>query len=253
LNETYPYFSKYFINRVVCEITRHFVFRNTKFFISISNVVKEELRKHLKSGVQKPIKTVYLGIDKSYFRSSKIISSKKFYLAMGDFAPRKNIQLTIRAYSMLPREIRNIYPLKIITSTLFTARKFKIIAKKVGVSSRVKVLVNITEEKLKACYSAALAFVYPSLYEGFGLPIIEAMACGCPVITSNYGAMKEVAGNGAIFINPRSAYSIKKAMLEIIKKDNESKCKLINRGIERAKQFSWEKTATDTLKIYENI
>jgi glycosyltransferase involved in cell wall biosynthesis len=252
LNETYPYFSSYFVNRIICEITRHFVFKNTKVFISISNATRKELSAHLQSKYRKPIKTIYEAANENFLIPKKLPNFRKYYLAMGDFAPRKNIFSIIIAYSLLPQAIRNKYPLKIVASTESSAKRFRIYIIKTGMNSQVDVLTKISDKKLIDCYKNALAFVYPSLYEGFGLPLLEAMTQKCPVITSNYGAMKEVTGDAAIFVDPKSPLSIEKAMLKIAQ-DDKLRISLVSKGLKRVKQFSWKKTARETLKIYENV
>ncbi|MDO8735163.1 MAG: glycosyltransferase family 1 protein, partial [Elusimicrobiota bacterium] len=107
----------------------------------------------------------------------------------------------------------------------------------------------ITEEENICLYNAASVFVFPSLYEGFGLPILEAMACGTPVITSDVYSMPEVAGDAAIMVNPEKISEITAAILKIVKDENLRKS-LIEKGFQRAKLFNWEKTARKTLEVY---
>jgi glycosyltransferase involved in cell wall biosynthesis len=110
----------------------------------------------------------------------------------------------------------------------------------------------ISMEHLPYIYNAAKLFVYPSFYEGFGLPPIEAMACGVPVITSNTTSLPEVVGNGAFLVNPKDQDDLCQAMLNILS-DSTFKNKLISSGIQRASQLSWKKTAIDTIVIYNKI
>ncbi len=105
----------------------------------------------------------------------------------------------------------------------------------------------ISDADLVSLYSGAKALVYPSLYEGFGLPILQAMACGCPVLTSNVGSMKEVAGNAAILVDPLDTNSI----AEGIDKAVDSPKTLGKLGLKRVKEFSWEKCAKETLAVYK--
>jgi len=113
---------------------------------------------------------------------------------------------------------------------------------------RVVILGYVEEEELMSLYSLAEMFLYPSLCEGFGLPILEAQACGCPVLTSNVTACPEVAGDGAHIVNPYSVEEIQAGMLKILQ-DEEYKHKLITRGFENIKRFSWKKTAEEILKV----
>jgi glycosyltransferase involved in cell wall biosynthesis len=109
------------------------------------------------------------------------------------------------------------------------------------VRSRVEFMGNVPEESLPALYRGAQALIFPSLYEGFGLPILEAMACGTPVVTSNLTAMPETAGFAAVFVNPRSVEEIANAMERIIG-DSSLRNQMRDRGIVRASEFSWEAT-----------
>lgn len=113
----------------------------------------------------------------------------------------------------------------------------------------VRLLGFVPDEDLPALYAGASCFLYPSLYEGFGLPVLEAMAVGCPVLTSDRGSLKEVAGEAAVEVNPESveaiAFGIKVAL--------EKKSELSAKGIIQAQRFSWEQTAARTMTVYESV
>ena len=252
LGKTYPLISRFFFNRITCVIERHFVFKYTKEFISISNTVRNELRNFIGHKYYNIIKNVYLGIDNNCVFSKKLNTSKKYFLAMADFASRKNIRTIINAYALLPNEIRRKHSLRIISSTLSSAKKFQQLSKDANITPNTKISVNVSKSRLVTYYNDALAFVYPSLYEGFGLPILEAMACGCPVITSNYGAMKEVSGGAAILVNPLSVKSLFEGMTKIAT-DIKLQNALREKGLKRASLFSWEKTARETLSVYKSL
>jgi len=111
----------------------------------------------------------------------------------------------------------------------------------------VNILGHVSDLELASLMSGAECLIYPSLYEGFGLPILEAFACGCAVVTSNYGSMKEVASDAAVLVNPQSTESI----VEGIKMALKNKKDLIRKGRRRVKDFSWRKTAEETLKVYQ--
>ncbi len=110
-------------------------------------------------------------------------------------------------------------------------------------------LANLDPEELPLLYAAAEMLLYPSFYEGFGLPILEAQACGCPVITSNVSSMPEVAGKGAILVDPNSTEDIIRGMREI----REIREELIKLGFDNAKRFSWEKTSKETAEVYRRL
>lgn len=108
------------------------------------------------------------------------------------------------------------------------------------------------QEDLPSLYSGALCLVYPSLYEGFGLPILEAMACGCPVLTSNISSLPEVAGQAGLLVDPLDVEEISRGINEIIN-NKEKRKELIKKGFAQVKKFSWEKAARETLKVYQEM
>jgi glycosyltransferase involved in cell wall biosynthesis len=120
------------------------------------------------------------------------------------------------------------------------------------VRSRVEFIGNVPEERLPSLYRGAQALIFPSLYEGFGLPILEAMACGTPVVTSNITAMPETAGLAALFVNPRSVEDIANAIERIIG-DNALRNQMRDRGIVRASEFSWEATCLRVAQLLREV
>lgn len=119
--------------------------------------------------------------------------------------------------------------------------------KKLGVEDEVKFLGRIPDQDLVALYNGAVALAYPSLFEGFGLPIIEAFACGCPVITSDTSSMPEVAGEAALLVNPVKEEEVARAMSKL-SADDKLRNSLIQKGYNRAKEFDWEKAAKETVE-----
>ena len=108
------------------------------------------------------------------------------------------------------------------------------------------------ESELIAIYNMADLFVYPSLYEGFGLPPLEAMACGVPVITSNVSSLPEVVGDAGITVNPLDVNKLAEAMGSVLN-SNTLREEMSQKGLKRASQFNWENTAAETLKVYESV
>ncbi|HXS15180.1 MAG TPA: glycosyltransferase family 1 protein [Candidatus Saccharimonadales bacterium] len=119
-------------------------------------------------------------------------------------------------------------------------------------NSQIVRLGFVPDEDLVAIYNGATVFVMPSLYEGFGLPILEAMACGCPVITSSKGSLREVAGDAAYTVNQDSIESIAEGLQKVIG-DRQLQKKLSEKGLAQAKKFSWEKTAKETTSVYQKV
>ncbi|TET14699.1 MAG: glycosyltransferase family 1 protein, partial [Dehalococcoidia bacterium] len=108
------------------------------------------------------------------------------------------------------------------------------------------------EADLPAYYSGAEVFVLPSLYEGFGFPVLEAMACACPVITSNTSSLPEVTGEAGIMVDPHDTDSLAQAMRQVLT-DSELRDNMIEKGLEQSKRFTWEKAAEQTLEVYNKV
>lgn len=124
--------------------------------------------------------------------------------------------------------------------------------RQLGIKSEQVQFISGGDGQLFSCYSAAEALVYPSLYEGFGIPPLEAMAVGCPVVCSNVSSIPEVVGNAGAYIDPKSCESIRSS-LEVVLMDSEYRSKLVNEGYRRIRTFSWEACAKNTLKAYKKL
>ena len=190
------------------------------------------------------IDVVYPGISTTYSPVSKEelerVKTKyslpsRYILSLGTQEPRKNLERLIEATRTfgLPLVIAGKYGW----------------GKKVGNPQHVTVLGFVAEDDLPALYSSATVFCYPSLYEGFGFPVLEAMACGTPVVTSNISSLPEVTGDAAILVDPMNIESIKSGIEQAL----TSSEKMIKKGIQQAKKFSWQNTASQVIKIYEKL
>ncbi len=213
--------------------------------IAVSKATKEDLIKKIGLDPQK-ISVIYEGYDNILFKpKAHTLNPNPYFLFVGTVQPRKNLERVIRAFSRQSSDIRLI----IAGSKGWLSDEIYALPKKLGIEDRVKFLGYVLDEKLPELYSGAIALVFPSLFEGFGLPILEAQVCGCPVITSNVSSMPEIAGKGAILVNPYDVDDIVKAMKRI--KNKELRIKLIKAGFENVKRFSWEKCARETLRVLE--
>lgn len=163
---------------------------------------------------------------------------------------RKNVVRLLKAFKRIGKKIP--HHLLITGGTPGRIREVNRIIDKLNIGERVRIQSRILSEDMPAIYNLADLCVYPSLYEGFGLPILEAMSCGCPVITSKTSSMPEVAGDAAVLVNPYKEKEISDAMYNVLTND-ELKRSLIKKGSRRAKNFSWEKTAENTLEIFKTV
>lgn len=212
--------------------------------IAVSNSTKNDIVSILKITPNK-ISVVYEAVESNFKKVqdqqkidevlNKFSMKKPFIFYCGSLSPRKNILTALKAFN----EIKNEIPHNFYLSGGQSWKDANVVAYiEKELSDRVFRIGYLSEEELVVIYSAADLFAYPSLYEGFGLPILEAQACGCPVITSNLTSCPEIAGNGAMIINPSDSKSFSDSMLSILK-DNNVKENLITSGLENIKKFSW--------------
>ncbi len=175
-----------------------------------------------------------------------------YILYIGSIEPRKNLLRLLEAYQKLC-EWSGRWRLVIVGARSYW--KSSPVAEKVeklGLKDKVIFTGYVRDEDLPALYNGADLFCFPSLYEGFGLPVLEAMACGVPVVTSNTSSLPEVAGEAAILVDPYNVTDMAAAMRRILE-DRELAGELREKGLARAAQFSWEKTARETIAVYEKV
>lgn len=180
------------------------------------------------------------------------LNHRKYLLTVGTLEPRKNLIQVLRAYQSLPQRVQKQYPLIIVgmKGWLYATIEQEM-APLIG-NGRVRLLGYVSDEELVQIYASATALLYPSIYEGFGLPPLEGMASGVPVITSNQSSIPEVVGDAAIMVDPHDVDALKEAVMMVIE-DTEKAGQLRDLGIERAKEFSWERCARDTVAVYKRI
>ncbi|MCS7315271.1 MAG: glycosyltransferase family 1 protein [Bryobacterales bacterium] len=176
-----------------------------------------------------------------------------FLLAVGDLQPRKNQAGLVEAFAGLLRVLPGS-KLRLVLAgkpTAYAAR-VRAAAVRLGVAERTHFLGYVSDEDLLYLYNACELFVFPSWYEGFGIPLLEAMACGAPVVCSNRSALPEVADAAALFFDPASTEQMVRAMRDALLAD-ELRLRLKRLGLQRAAQFTWQRTAEQTLRIYRRV
>jgi len=209
------------------------------------------------------IKVIYLaGNNNLYFRqnpepNAKIIGrysiKKPYFLYVGAKRPHKNLEGLIKAFAIFKSRYDKWDSHLVIVGSKYSQYKgYLAQVKKYGVIDNVQFTGFVPDGHLKAIYSEAEIFLLVSFYEGFGIPILEAMECGTPVITSNVSSMPEVAGDAAILVNPKNIQEISEKINSIMNSDILKK-QLVQKGLKRVKDFSWKITAEKTLKLYNEI
>lgn len=179
--------------------------------------------------------------------------NKKYILNVGTIEPRKNISNLIAAFGRyLKAPGRDDLTLVIAGKKGWDYQNCYNKAIELNLKEKVIFCDYVSDEDLVVLYNFAEVFVYPSFYEGFGLPVLEAMSCGAPVICSNASSLPEIAGDAALFIDPDSIDSIKGALINVL--DNkETKTSLSKKSIGQSKKFSWGKTAAETIAVYKKV
>ncbi|NEQ48934.1 MAG: glycosyltransferase family 4 protein [Leptolyngbya sp. SIO3F4] len=195
------------------------------------------------------ITPILLAYDAQNFRPLNI-EQQNYFLVLGRQAPYKNIAAAISAFDQLPQkdkfELWIAGPFDRRYTPNLTSQ-----AEALGLASQVKFLNYIPYTELPTLLSQSLALIFPSLWEGFGLPALEAMACGTPVIASNLASIPEVTADAAILVNPYKLYELTQAMTDIIK-DPQLRHQLSWAGIKRSQEFSWDKTGKATVALLKN-
>ena len=227
--------------------------------IAISENTKNDLINLYRIAPER-IKVIYVAADEVYrpmenpertaHIRQKYTLPDRFILFVGVIEPRKNIVRLIKAYNQIKGKIQQ--KLIIVGKKGWLYEDVFKTVDRLSLNQDVNFLGYVPKEDLAFLYTACDLFIYPSLYEGFGLPPLEAMACGAPVISSNTSSLPEVVGDAGILVTPTSTEELSAAMYKVLTDENlRNEMKL--KGLERAKLFSWKKTAQETIKIYEEI
>jgi glycosyltransferase involved in cell wall biosynthesis len=218
--------------------------------IAISENTKKDIVEHFKIDPQK-IKVIYLANSINPETSAKNILKLpgNYLLFVGQRYSYKNFDLFVKASKPLLKEFKDLF-LLCAGGGSFSNEELKTFDE-YGISDKI-IQMNVDDNTLAAMYSNAKAFVFPSLYEGFGIPVLEAFACGCPVILSNRSSLPEVGGDAALYFEPESIDDLEVKLSTILLNEEIGK-DLVQKGFEREKLFSWEKTAEETLNVYRNL
>jgi len=248
------------------QLTRR-VLKGASRILAVSKYTKSEIEKLF--GIPgSRIEVVYNAIDERFLRghasdtdrqilAERYLVTYPFLLYTGRISPHKNLVRIIEAFSALKAELEKEgrFPdlkLIIIGDELSKHPDLRRTVIRGGVQNDVRFMGFVPIEMLRVFYDAAKIFVFPSLYEGFGLPPLEAMAHGTPVVTSNTSSLPEVVGNAAVLVNPENVFEIMRALLRVLL-DQSVREKFKQRGYEQAKKFSWDASARQILGVYEAV
>jgi len=218
--------------------------------ITVSGFIKERIEEKFPD-YQGRVHVVYHGmghIRSSYFERDK--SAAPYILFVGNIERRKNVIGVIKAFEIVKREHPDLN-LCLVGGRGFDGERVEQYAVKSKFADSIKMMGHVDDQELMNLYQHASAFVYPSFYEGFGIPIIEAYSCGCPVITSNMGAMKEVAGDAATLVDPYEIEDVAEKISQLVGDESlREHFKIV--GMKRAQSFTWDQAVTDTVKVYNS-
>ncbi|MBI3610000.1 MAG: glycosyltransferase family 4 protein [Nitrospirae bacterium] len=254
--ETHPknrrkYFERYFYKRLPW----------AAHFITISEATKVQMVEHLDINPEK-ITVTHLGVDNDFRNipveaASGILSHYgltygSYILYVGTLEPRKNINSLLQAYALLPKRIQKERTLVLAGGRGWLMDRLEQEIRNLDIASTTVLTGYVPQEHLPALYNGATVFVYPSLYEGFGLPPLEAMACGTPVITSNVSSLPEVVGEAGIMVDPHDVKRLKDEIERVIE-DLSHRSLLSKLGLERSRQFTWKACAKQTMDVYSRV
>jgi glycosyltransferase involved in cell wall biosynthesis len=239
----------------------HQAARRANFIIAVSESSKREVMRFLHMPEEK-IGVVYEAAGDIFHQKcpsdtvavikNKYKINKRYFLSVGSLEPRKNLGRALVAFKALIEMKKADYQFVITGGKGWKNEAFYNLIRKLDIDEHLVFTGYVPEEDLPALYQGADVFVYPSLYEGFGLPVLEAMASGIPVITSNTSSLPEVAGDAAILVNPMEVFELYEAM-EALASRPELRDELKKKGLERSTKFTWEEAARQTIRIYEKI
>lgn len=256
LDLSYKFFPELFKKKDLFQLNlwgRYSIARASRI-ITISNSSKSDIIREY-NVPEARVDVVYLGVKemKRGKVSEKVLDKYpvkgSFILFVGTLQPRKNIVRLVEAFSGLStKDVK----LVIVGRRGWQYEEILAAPEKFGVSDSVVFLDNVTDEDLPAFYKNAEIFILPSLYEGFGLPILEAMRYGCPVLTSKISSLPEAGGDAAVYFDPENVTDIVEKMDKVLS-DERLRNDMIKKGHEQVKKFSWEKSTEQVLKVLEEV
>ncbi len=247
--------------RLIYRLTHILALKAARVVLAISEATKADLARAFHLDPQR-IHVTPLAADFSFTPRppaqivavrAKYALPERYVLYLGINKPHKNLARLVQAWQAA--NLRSQFPdLKLVIAGQWDERypEARRLAEELGLKDQVVFAGPVSEADLPALYSGALLFVFPSLYEGFGLPVLEAMACGTPVVCSNTSSLPEVAGNAALLVEPQDVTALADAVSRAAN-DEELRQAMRKKGLTQAARFSWERTAQETLTVYRHL
>lgn len=224
--------------------------RRARAILTVSNHTRREIGETFGEHLLPKVHVTPNGIVAPPVRHQDTAAEKDRFLYVGTDRPHKNLPRVIEAYAIARRQAPDLPRLEVVGGIRMPTLLNETI-QRAGVGAHVVLRGYLSEADLEACYAHAVALVFPSIAEGFGLPILEAMVRSVPVITSNGTACAEVAGNAALTVNPLDVDEIARGMLRLFR-ESTLRTELVRKGHDRASEFTWERTASRTFDVVED-
>ncbi len=227
-----------------------FVIKRANKIITISNYSKYEIEKYYPNAKNK-IEVILLGVDKKYRIIDNIVKKQQI-LYVGSMNERKNILGVLQAFNKLENKKIKLVIVGNFLSNFNINEKIEKELTNAYLNSNIKFKNDVDNSELVKLYNESLLLLFPSFYEGFGLPVLEAMACGTPVVCSDSSSLPEVGGDAVVYCD---AYDIDdiKDKIEMLLDDKDLQKKMIEKGLVQAKKFSWEKSANEHITLFKSL
>lgn len=261
----YMYMPEYekFPHKLYLTKSTEFVSRYANHIVAVSEFTKKSLLEHGWGATEERITVIPEGVDTEHFSPreenevaavlKKYDITQPYFFFISTIQPRKNVLGLLEAFALLRGEdVSKNVSLILAGGQGYKFEEVEATIAALGLANAVKVLGRVPDEDVPALFWGAVASVYPSFVEGFGLPVLESMACGTPVVCSNTGALPEVGGDAAVYVDPYDVESISQGLQNILA-DESLRTQLIQKGLDHVKQFRWEHTAQELYRIFESL
>ena len=223
--------------------------------LTVSHSSKRDIMERLDVSNER-ITVVYQGVEPERFcplsgALANVPKTNPYIFCVSGNGYNKNASTLIHAYAKVNKDLQRTHQL-VLAGNIVKEKQLAPLIKEYGLEDRIRFTGVVSDKALVSLYQGASLFVFPSLYEGFGFPVLEAMACGCPVITSNTSSLPEVVGEAGVLVDPLDASAMSGAMERVLT-DQVLAQQLRNAGVERAKLFNWDRTARETIALYRKV